>query len=129
MPLIEYSCEEWAQLSSAQKTSICKCCQELANVGCQNNSRGGGAHKCPYTEPNGGHWRGHDCGCGAGPKSKEYCSHAASVVTLSQNMNIMATHMRARAGDDDDSKPAADYKMGANACNSAFCNNPKMERE
>ncbi len=128
MPLIEYLREEWAQLSSAQKTSICKRHSGLYDGGCRDTGRGGSAHKRPHVDPNGGRGHGHGRGRGAGPKSKEYCALAASVATLSQNMNIMAAHMGARAGDDDDAKPAADDKMGANVCNSALCKNPKKEK-
>ncbi len=44
MPLIEYLCEEWAQLSLTQKTSICKRRRGLTDDDRHNTSCGGGAH-------------------------------------------------------------------------------------
>ncbi len=124
MPLIQYSSEEWAQLSSAQKSSIRKRRQAAL-------PDGDGEYKRPRRNPTGGHScsRGRGRGRGAGPRSKEYRALAASVAALSQNVNVMAAHMSANSGEDDNAKPAASDKMGSNARNSALTKNLRNEKE
>ncbi len=120
MPLILYSPEDWTQLLSAQKSSICKR---------RSKAEGNGHQGC-----------GSECGCRdclcqqenrrkGDPKSAKYCVLAASFATHSKNVNIIAAHMGANTGEDDNVKRAVDGKMASNAKNSFFSKNPKKERE
>ncbi len=125
MPLVQYLSEEWAQLSSTQKSSIRKrraeadgARRESCRSGHGGRAGGGGNRKCQQEN-----CRNKD------PKSAEYHALAASVATLSKNVNVMAVHMSGKSDKDDDAKPAADGKMASNAKNSALCKTPKKEKE
>ncbi len=110
---------------SAQKSNIHKCCT-AADGECHGNRLGGhggcGSGGC-------------DCKCqrenrrNCDPKSAEYCALAASVATLSKNVNVMAAHMSGCSDKDDDTKPPTDGKMASNARNSVLCNTSKKEKE
>ncbi len=67
--------------------------------------------------------------CDRDTKSSEYCALAASVATLSKNVNVIATQMRGKSGEDDDAKPPDNGKMASNAKKSALCKIPKKEKE
>ncbi len=130
MPLVQYLLEEWAQLSSAQKSSIRQ--RHAAADGDRRGNRrggrngrgggygGGGDCKCQHEN-----W----CNCDHDHKSAEYCALAASVATLSKNVNVMAAHMGGCSDENDDAKLPADGKMASNAKNSALCKTPKKEKE
>ncbi len=120
MPVIEYSCEEWAQLLSAQTTSIQK-----HHVDANGDSRsgcggrlGGGDHKWQHKSRS--QWP-------RNPKSDKFQALTASVTTLSKNLNVMAAHVGGQSSDDDDGKPAADGKMGANMRNTVHTKTSKKE--
>ncbi len=133
MPLIEYSNEQWAQLSSAQKTSIRKRRLALQDRDRRPAGRRGGGRErkrpCENRPPGCGHGRGRS----NEPRSKsdEYRALVASVATLSNSVNVMAAcmHPEAAGYDEDDAKPAADDKMQSNSRNSALIKNPKKEKE
>ncbi len=63
----------------------------------------GGDHKCQNAY----------CNC----RSKGFKAFDASVFSLSQDVNIIAVHMCAKQGNDDDAKHATDAKIGANTKN------------
>ncbi len=63
------------------------------------------------------------------PKSTEYHALAASIATLSKNVNVMATHMSGKSDKDDDAKTAAAGKIASNAKNSTLCKTLKKEKE
>ncbi len=133
MPLIEYSNEQWAQLSLAQKTSIHKCHLALQDWDRGHPGRRGGGCERKQPRKNRGGGRGCGCGCGGEPHSKrnEYRALVASIATLSNSVNVIATCMGpvAAGSNDDDTKHAADYKMSSNARNSVLTNKLKKEKE
>ncbi len=123
--LICYLPEEWAQLSSAQKSSIHKHCTAVDDEPCGNRhggqgACGGGGGNCKCQRQN---QRDRD------PKSAEYHALAKSIATLTKNVSVMATHMSGKSDKDNDAKPAADDKMASNSRNSALCKTPKKEKE
>ncbi len=122
---MQYLSEEWAQLLSAQKSSICK--RQAATDGeqcgtCQGGrgAHGGGGGDCKRQREN---------QCDRDSKSAKYCALAKSVATLSKNVNVMATHMSGKSDKDNDAKPATDGNMASNAKNSALCKILKKEKE
>ncbi len=124
MPLDDYLPKDWAQLLPAQKSIIQKRHAEAYGVphhGCGGGLGGRGDGDCKRP-------RGPDCGCGDKPKSAEYKALAASIATLFKNINVIPAHMVGKASNNEDAKPAADGKMGANMKNSAFCKKPKRRR-
>ena len=133
MPLIEYSNEQWAQLSSAQKTSIRKRRLALQDRDRRPGSRRGGGRERKRPREARAPGRGRGRGRGNEPRSKsdEYRALVASVATLSNSVNVMAASMHPGAAghDDDNAKPAADDKMRSNSRNSALIKNPKKEKE
>ncbi len=114
MPLILYSPEDWTQLLSAQKSSICKRRSKAEGNGHQGCGSECGCRDCKCQQEN--RRKGN-------PKSAKYCVLASSFA------NIMAVHMGANTGEDDNVRHAADGKMASNAKNSFFSKNPKKERE
>ncbi len=133
MPLIEYSNEQWAQLSSAQKTSIRKRHLALQDRDRRSNSRRGGGRdrKRPRETRAPGRGRGRGHGNEPRSKSEEYHALVASVATLSNSVNVMAARMHPEAAGNkgDDGKPAADDRMRSNSHNNALTKNPKKEKE
>ncbi len=133
MPLIEYSNEQWAQLSSAQKTSIRKRRLALQDRDRRPGSRRGGGRERKRPREARAPGRGRGRGRGNEPRSKsdEYRALVASVATLSNSVNVMAASMHPGAAghNDDNAKPAADNKMWSNSRNSALIKNPKKEKE
>ncbi len=129
MPLVQYSLEEWVQSSSTQKSSIRKRRAATDGERCGNHS--GGCSRCGGGNGgvSGDRKRQHENRCNHDPKSAEYRALAASVATLSQNINVMAVHMSGRSDEDDDAKPPTNGKMASNAKNSALCKTPKKEKE
>ncbi len=128
MPLIEYSNKQWAQSSSAQKTSIRKCCLALQDKNCHHPGRHSSGRKRKHPCEKYGHGCGHGCGRGSEPcsKSNEYRALVASIDTLSNSVNVMATCMGpgVTSSEDDDAKPAANDKMRSNSCNTVLTKNP-----
>lgn len=119
MPLVEYTNEQWAQLSSGQKTSIQKCCQAQHDKENPSHCNGSRKHKRPRGECAAG--QGH--GQGRGLHSKSAVSAlVASVATLSDSVHVMATRMdpSSTSNNDEDAKPAANNKMKSNVHNSAL---------
>ncbi len=92
---------------------------------------GGCDHKRPSANNGAGRERG--CGCGGEPcsKSDEYRALVASIATLSNSVNVMATHMGpgTSSSEDDDAKPTAVNKMKSNTRNSVLTKNLKKEKE
>ncbi len=125
MTLVDYLPKDWAQLSSAQKSSIHKRCAKAYSIThrlCRGGRRGHRDDNCK--RPCGPH-----CSHGDKPKSAEYKALAASAATLSRNVNVMAAKMTGKASNNNDAKPAADGKMGANSKNPALCKTPKKAKE
>ncbi len=133
MPLVEYSNAQWAQLSSAKKTSIRKHHLALQNRDRSNPGRCSGGQDQKRPCENCGTSRGRGCGHSGEPcsKSDEYNALVASIATLSNIFNVIATCMGpgAASSKDDDVKPAADNKMKSNPHNSALTKNLKKEKE
>ena len=131
MPLIQYTPEQWAQLSSQQKNSIRK--RRRAQYIDQDGGRGGRERKRPRGGRGAGRGRGRGGrGHQGGGRGDDFKALLASVATLSNSVHVMAaasTGRSADAGNDDDAKPAAPDKMGSNARNSALTKNPKKEKE
>ncbi len=125
MPLITYLPEDWAQLLSTQKSSICKRCavadgeQHVTHRG-QGDRRGGSGSDHKHQREN---------QCNHDPKSSEYFALAKSIATLSKNVNVMATHISGRLDKDDNAKPATDGKMASNSHNPSPCKTPKKKKE
>ncbi len=118
MTLISYLSEEWAQLSSAQKSylqvSHCRwqntwnlCVAEVV-VTISANVRTG-ATVMPRV---------------LSIMPLQVCCHA-----LSKNIKVMAAHMSSKSDKDNDAKPTADGKMVSNARNSALTKTPKKVKE
>ncbi len=79
--------------------------------------------RCPTLDSGSGNVCHRDCKCQhANWKHgiEEFKALDVSVTTLSQSINVTTVHTGEKQGIDDDTKPAADGKMGANAKNLAL---------